>query len=245
MNLPVVNVFSSPYEAWTTRSTTLEEVQEHMQQHGCFLPCIKDSLKARITNHLDAAVYMAENGFDNGLEYFINSYLDRDLSYKTLRRAMPSKTPSELFDYQQNYPNFSKLEVIEAINQIGHTLSEGQFLFHGGGWQNNQSNQIILDAPFSTSFCPQVALRNAEWRGKAYDAGKIDLFVLCAEKPTTNVFAFRLKGTRMGNEKEVLFNAGAKLTLYERILVKADYKVSKWEHPSKNVPISVLKVGIS
>lgn len=245
MNLPLVNVFSTPYEAWTTRNATLEEMHVHIREHGHVLPFVNDTLKARISNHFDAAIYMSNNVADNGLENFIDSYLDRDASYRTLRQAMPPKTPAALFDFQQRYPNFSALDVDREINNIGHTLSEGQCLFHGGLWANNLENTVTLTSPFSTSLCPQVALRNAEWRGKAYDAGQIDLFVLRAEDPRTNVFSFRRKGAKMGNEKEVLFASGAKLTLQRRTLVGNNFSVGKYNHSSKNIPIFVIEVGVS
>lgn len=198
-----------------------------------------------ISSHLEAAIYISKTGADNGLENFIDSYLDQDQSYRTLRQAMPSKTPSVLFDFQQKYPNFSAADVDREINNIGHVLSEGQYLFHGGLWPNNAEKTVTLTSPFSTSFCPQVALRNAEWQGKAYDSGQIDLFVLRAEKPRANVFSFRRKGTNMGNEKEILFASGAKLTLHSRTLVRENYAVSKYNHRSKNVPIFVTEVGVS
>jgi len=245
MNLPLVNVFTTPYEAWYTRNATLEEMQKHMEEHGNMVPFVNDGLKARISNHLEAASYMAKNGADNGLEGFIDRHLDNDANYRALRNAMPSKTPAVLYDFQQKYPNYSAVDVDCEINNIGHSLSDGQFLFHGGLWPNPAASEIVLNSPFSTSFCPQVALRNAEWKGKAYDAGQIDLFVLRASNPRTNVFAFRRKGTSMGNEKEVLFASGAKLSLRERTLIRDDYVAAKYGFQNKSIPIYVIKVDIS
>jgi hypothetical protein len=245
MNLPIVNVFSNPYEAWTTRTATPEEMQEHYRQHGFFSTVVNDALKARISNHVDAASYMANYGADNGLESFIDSFLDQSPDYKLLRKAMPSRTSKVLFDFQQKYPHFSTVDVDREINNIGCTLSHGQYLFHGGMWPNCASGQIVLKSPFSTSFCPQAALRNAEWQGKAYDANRIDLFVLCAVEPKTNIFAFPRKGTRMGNEKEVLFASGANLILRNRILIRNDYTVGKYGFPDKKVPIYVIEVDVS
>jgi len=245
MNLPVVNVFSTPYEAWNTRDATLEEMQKHMEEHGNMLPFVNDSLKARISNHFEAASYMASYGADNGLENFIDRYLDSDLNYKTFRQAMPSKTPAALYDFQQRYPHYSSVDVDSEIKNIGHTLSEGQTLFHGGLWPNPTMQEIVLTSPFSTSFCPQVALRNSEWKAKAYDSGQIDLFVLRASNPKTNVFAFRRKGTKMGNEKEVLFSSGAKLRIRDRTLIRDDYVAAKYGFPNKTIPIYVISVDIS
>ncbi len=245
MILPLVNVFSSPYKAWNTRSATHAELQEHYGNCGEILFSVNDSLKALITSHRDAANYMANHGGDNGLESFVDSYLDRCKSYKSFRDAMPSKTPVALSEYQKKYPNYSVQKVDEEINMIGHTLSEGQVLFHGGLWADDNKDEITLTKPFSTSLCSQVALRNAEWRGKAFDAGRIDLFVLRAIYPRTNVFAFRRKGTNMGNEKEVLFASEAKLVLRNRSLIRSDYSVTNHNHKSKHVPIYIIDVDIS
>jgi len=158
---------------------------------------------------------------------------------------MPPKTPASLSDFQQNYPNYVASKVDAEINEIWYTPSHGQFLFHGGVWPNNSANTLVLSGPFSTSFCPQVALRNAEWKGKAYDDGQIDIFVLRVANPQTNVFAFRRKGTKMGNEKEVLFSSGAKLVLHNRTLIRNDYQVAKAHHSTKQVPVYVIEVEIS
>jgi hypothetical protein len=216
-----------------------------VEEYGNMLPFVNDSLKARVSNHVEAASYMADYGADNGLENFIDRYLDNDLSYKTFRQAMPSKTPTALYDFQQKYPHYSSADVDSEIKNIGHTLSEGQILFHGGLWPNRTMKEIVLTSPFSTSFCPQVALRNAEWKAKAYDSGQIDLFVLRASNPITNVFAFRGKGTKMGNEKEVLFASGANLRVRDRTLIRDDYVAAKYGFPNKTIPIYVVSVDIS
>jgi hypothetical protein len=245
MKLPVVNAFSTPYEAWHTRDATREEVQRHMEEHGNMLPFVNDSLKARISDHFEAASYMANHGEDNGLEKFIDRYLDNDSSYKNFRQAMPSKTPKAFYDFQQKYPHYSSVSVDSEINNIGHTLSEGQILFHGGLFPSSTMEEIVLTSPFSTSFCPQVALRNAEWKAKAYDSGQIDLLVLRASNPTTNVFAFRRKGTKMGNEKEVLFASGAKLRIKDKTLIRNNYVAAKRDFPDKTISIYVISVDIS
>lgn len=245
MKLPIVDVFENPYESWTCRKASQEEMMAVYRATGKFETHIKDKLIAKIKNHLDAAKHMAKRGSDNGLENFIDRYLDNSVNYKELRRAMPSKTPKVLFDYQQKYPNYSVTEVDKEINSIGHTLSEGQYLFHGGAWLNGASNQFKLTAPLSTSFCPQVALRNAEWRGKAYDNNKIELFVLHTVNPITNVFAFPRKNASMGNEKEILFASGATLIRRATHLIRDDYQAGKYEHKDKKIPIYVVEVDIS
>jgi hypothetical protein len=245
MNLPIVNTFHSAYESWSTRDPTEQESLEHYKREGSFIPFVKDKLQAVVKDHINAAAYMAQRGMDNGLEFHINRHLDQDSNYKSWRSHMPSKTPSSIKNFQQRYPNYTQSEVDADINCIGKTLSEGQFLFHGGLWFKEDANEVILTKPFSTSFCPQVALRNAEWRGKAYDAGRIDLFVIRVKNPRTNVFAYKRKGTRMGNEKEVLFASGAEMRLQKRTLIRNDYTVGKYNFPEKVVPIYVIEVDVS
>lgn len=249
MSLPIVNVFSDPYEVWEHREATQDEMLENFRIHKFFNSTIRTRQIASIATHVDAASYIANRSVDNGLENFIDKFLDESPEYRSFRNQMPSKTSSVLFEYQQKYPKYSIVDVDKAINDIGQSLSDGQYLFHGGLWPDNKSNSLVLKSPLSTSFCPQIALRNAEWRGKAYDAGQIDLFVLRAVKPQTNVFAFPRKGTKMGNEKEVLFASGAKLFLRNRMLIKKNYSVAKSDGGygclSKDVPIFVIQVDIS
>jgi hypothetical protein len=244
-SLPLINVFDLPYESWTKREPTLEEARRHIKELGYIPSFVNDTLKARIYNHLDAAKHMADISVDNGLERFIENQLDKNHHYTHWLRCMPPNPSVNISKYRQSYPNYNSSNVDKEINEIGLTLSDGQYLFHGGLWPNAGFQQITLTKPFSTSFCPQVALRNAEWRGKAYDAGQIDLFVLRTIEPKTNVFVFNKNDAEMGNEKEVLFSSGAKLTLCNRVLIKNDYYVSKDNQLPKTVPIYVIEVDIS
>jgi len=245
MSLPVVNPFYSAYESWSTRHPTQEEKIDHYKREGFFPLFVNDELQAVIRDHFSAAEYMAQRGADNGLENHIDKFLDQDCNYKSWRSHMPSRTPPSITKFQQCYPSYIQSDVDAEINHIGQKLSEGQFLFHGGLWFSRTADEITLRKPFSTSFCPQVALRNAEWRGKAYGEGQIDLFVLRVINPKTNVFAYKCKGTKMGNEKEVLFATGATVKLRNKILIKNDYVVGKYRYPNKKVPIYVIEVDIS
>lgn len=245
MSLPVVNTFSSAYELWMTRPATQQESIEHYEREGSFLPFVNDKLLVVIRDHFSAAQYMAQTGADNGLENHIDRFLDQDANYKSWRAHMPSKTPLSITKFQQNYPQYNQSDVDADINSIGKTLSEGQFLFHGGLWFSSSENEVTLRKPLSTSFCPQVALRNAEWGGKAYDQGQIDLLVLRISNPRTNIFAYKREGTKMGNEKEVLFASGATVRLRSKTLIRDDYVVAKYNHPDKKIPIYVIEVDIT
>ena len=170
---------------------------------------------------------MALVGADNALEHHINNALNSSANFKIWRQTMSRRTPIQLTNYQRKY--IFDNSVVQEINEIDCILSDGQFLFHGGCWmgENFIGAEYITSLPFSTSFCPQVALRNAEWGGKAYDAGVIDLLVLKVTQPYTRVFSYKIKGTDKGNEKEVLFSSGAKLKLIRSETIRCDYKVCK------------------
>ena len=245
MTLPLIDVFHEPYEAWSQREATFDEIQELMSESGKLRTKVNDKLKAHIKTAFDAAQYIANNGADNSLEAHIDSFLNSSDNFKKFRAAMPSRTPNVLFDYQQRYPNYCKNDLDSEINRIGQTLSDGQYLFHGGTWTDHSIGKKRSQLPLSTSFSPQVALKNAEWKGKAYDAGQINLFVLRAVEPKTNVFCFPIKGTKMGNEKEVLFASGATLNLRNITLVRDDFEVAQCDQPNKEVPIYVLEVDVS
>jgi len=239
MSLPLVNTFVSPYEKWETRRPTLEE----MLASGNLHMSIRVRLEATVTNAHDAATYIGRVGADNGLGNFINGALDNSLAYKHWRQAMPSKTPDALSRYQRSYPHCDFAQVSAEIERIGQVLSEGQCLFHAGLWPDGA--RLITDRPLSTSFCPQVALRNADHLGKGYDAGHIDLFVLRATSPSTNVFAYKRKGTNLGHENEVLFAAGANLTLVSAEVANTDYPAGKYGFPNKRISVRILAVDIS
>lgn len=239
MNLPLADPFTPPYEAWDERAPTLDE----MIAAGTHLFSVRTQLKARISDAYEAACYIAAVGADNAFGDFVSDALDKSAEYAQWQKAMPRATPPALSRYQQRYPHYDLAEAIQAIDAAGRLLSDGQRLFHGGLW--NGPDRFVSQRPFSTSLCPQVALRNAEHRGKAYDSGRIDLMVLNVSQPRTKAFVFKRKGTNLGHENEVLFAASATLQLRSRNLIRADYLVGTYGFPDKRIPIYVLEVDIS
>lgn len=156
---------------------------------------------------------------------------------------MPNKTPLEISCYQKNFSKSDLAAVSEEVDKNGHLLSTGQCLFHGGHWPGG--TRLTTTRPLSTSLCPQVALRNAEFNAKAYDSGRLDLFVLSATNPKTRAFAFKRKGTKLGHESEVLLATGAHLTLNSEALIRSDYRVGKPGCRSKDISVYVLDIGLS
>lgn len=244
--LPIVDTFNPPYEAWTTRTPTQAEMMEIRTQTGRFCTHINDQLIARVTNPLEAAHFIAARGADGGLGNHINNALDRDAGYTQWRRSMPSATPPGLKDYKSRYPFYDPAQVQDEINAHGVVLPVGQELFHAGGWPGGAS--LVTDRPLSTSFCPQVALRNADHKGKAYDEGRIDLFVVRVAASSTKAFVYKRRGLSLGHENEVVFAAGATLKLISETLIRDDYSAGKvGEHArlvTKNVPVYVLEIDL-
>jgi len=246
--LPLVNPFSEPYIIWNKREATQKEKEDYFSQHGRYLTEVKDTIKEKINTPLNAAKYIARVCHDVGLDNFINKALSKSDKYKQMRNSMPSKTPQEISIYQKSYPSYNIDNVNDAINNINSLLSNGQILFHGGSWFNDNLDEITTIRPFSTSFSPQVALRNAEHKGKAYDSNRIDLFVLNIKNSKTKVFVFRNKGTNLGHENEVLFSSGAILKVKSRTLIRDDYIAYKvatgLNMLNKKIPIYILEVDI-
>ncbi len=178
MTLPLINVFETPYECWETRQPSPEEFKQHLIKTGQMLYSVEEKLKCKVSTHFEAASYIVTVGADNGLENFIDDRIEKSPAYKAWRKSMPSKTPEAISEYQKRYSDCDLSLVAKEIEVFGIILSEGNFLFHGGFWPDRLKSVFTTNRPFSTSFCPQVALRNAEWKGKAYDSGEVHLFVL-------------------------------------------------------------------
>jgi len=82
--------------------------------------------------------------------------------------------------------------------------------------------------------------------GKAYDAGRVDLMVVCVRQPKTKAYAYSLEGNH-GNEKEVVFASGAQLTRIRETYI-ADFTASRMnsDHQldEKVVPAYLVEVEI-
>ncbi|ELO6156186.1 hypothetical protein QVL04_005187 [Escherichia coli] len=237
MNLPLINVFETPYEIWKNDGSSFNQGIE---------PALENRLVKSINNHFDAAEHILKAVMDIPLQNHIDTYLRSSKPFKTWLTQMPSRTPKPLSDYKNKYPNYNQNQVDEAINSIGVQPPEEQILFHGGLFDD--FGDYPTNKPLSASFCPQVALRNVEHFGKAYDRGQIDIFVLKVKSPSTNVFIYNPRN-KLGHEKEVLFASGANLKFIKRTLVRDNYKVvkvgSNTRTLEKEVPVYVVEIEIS
>ncbi len=86
-----------------------------------------------------------------------------------------------------------------------------------------------------------------EWKGKAYDAGRLDLMVVRVTQPKSKAYAYSREGNH-GNEKEVVFASGAQLTRARETHI-ADIPASKvtsgFRRQEKVVPAYLVEVEIS
>ena len=73
----VVNVFSTPYEAWSYRQSTDEEALSLCQKGYSLAESFttKDKLLEEVSNHVQAAARMLREGADNALERHIDKAL--------------------------------------------------------------------------------------------------------------------------------------------------------------------------
>lgn len=245
----VVNVFAKPYQVWSKRDSTLEEASDLVKNKGLSVIealQVNDKLIEEVSTHTEAAIRMLRERADNGLEFHIDRALDTSAEYRGLRNLMPQGVPDGLSAYQGEFSEQDWAIADEAIKAHGVEAADGQCLFHGGHWAVD-SPTITTSRPFSTSFCPQVALRNAEWNGKAYDAGRVDLMVVCVKQPKTKAYVYSREGNH-GNEKEVVFASGARLTRVRETHI-TDMPVRKvtsgFQQEKKVVPAYLIEVEIS
>lgn len=241
----IVNVFANKYERWQTRSASLEELTDRVKNQGMSMAdaChIKTQLINLISTHSEAASYLLLEHADNGLAQHIEKALESSTEYRQLLKQMPKSTPKALTTYQSRFSDADIAQADNAIKAYGILISEGQILFHGGHWTSHEPSIVTLH-PFSTSFCPQVALRNAEWKGKAYNSGRIDLMVVRVTNPKTKAYVYNLRG-KHAHEKEVVFASGALLTRVRETFI-TNYTAYSNYQLTANVPAYVIEVEVS
>ncbi|KLT72981.1 hypothetical protein PL75_05695 [Neisseria arctica] len=240
--------YRNTYEVWENRLATHDEIFEHfrLNRNSVLISNIRDQLTEEITSPLEAALYISNKKVDHDLENHIANFLEKSSEFKKWQNHMPSRTPKCFTDYQQSYPvSEEQLEEVNAcINRINFHLPLGQVLFHGGKWLN-QNDTMLLEKPLSTTFCPQVALRECTWRGKAYDSGEIGLWVITITSNNIPAFIYRIKGTKMGHEKEVLLPKGITLNIRNKNdigIEKARKMIDTITPDEKDVPVYVYEI---
>lgn len=243
-----IDVFATPYERWSNRKTTPEEALQLVKERGISLIDaleVKDKLIESVFTHAEAAAYMLRQRADNGLESHIDSAIRASTEFRSLRAAMPRTVPAALRRYQNEFAESGLSAADAAINAHGTYLTPGQKLFHGGHWSSTD-HSVTTTRPFSTSFCPQVAYRNGEWKGKAFKAGRLDLMLITVDRPGTKAYVFDREGEK-GYEKEIVFASGAYLKRIRETYIK-DIEATiadRGQALTKSIPAYVLEVEIS
>ncbi|EPW9635124.1 hypothetical protein ACS78I_18525 [Yersinia enterocolitica] len=246
-----IDPFSPPLEIWEKREPTEVEIDELLSR-GEWRPCcqIKVKIDSILNSAHDAAKLIARNKDENRIDHHVISYLERNMEYKKWRKGMPHPTPRQLIDYQENYPP-KDFEVINSlISRHGMLIPEGQVLFHGGIWpldeMGGQVKSFLTNRVISTSFCPKVALNNGDWRGKAYDAGRMDLMVITIKNIDKKAFVFSLDEGTNSHEMEVLFERGVQLNIVSSSAVNLHFKTCKSTSASdidcKFIAVNVLQI---
>ncbi|MEG9672612.1 hypothetical protein V6X57_24565 [Serratia bockelmannii] len=200
--------------------------------------------RSPITSLLDAAHVLAFAGANFDIAWHIENELKNGGEYENWRGKMPPVTPQILLDYQQLYP-LSQKQMAQANTEVinhGIMIPHGQILFHGGQWKRKNAVTQLKD-PFATTFCPQVAMREAEHSGKAYKGGYIDLMVITVVNPQVKAFVFDMEEPEKGNELEVLFASGAKISVTNRIVIGRDYPV--YGNPQKEITTYLVEATLS
>lgn len=231
---------------WSYREATQQEMIDHYRASGFMSRQIKDRLEYRIKSAAEAAEHMIRTRVDQALENFIDRALADNFAFNAVRQQMPASTPASLNEYQSSYPHYDPSAVDADINRLGVLLAEGQYLLHGGCWFTD-GDSFITKRPLSATFCPQIALRSAEWRGKAYDANRVELMVIRVTRPQTKGYLFGPDGD-LKHEKEIVFASGAHLKRLNEYFIEdiTVYKVTDGlQEVKKVVPAFVTEVELS
>lgn len=142
------------------------------------------------------------------VESYVSDWLKKDTIISLWRKSMPSVVPHELAKYQSG--NYDPQVVDKEIKAIGAVLTPGQVLFHGGSLSSG-----ILQRQLSTTFCPNVAICEALWKGKADAIGQVNIYAITVQASNTCVYGYNQSRGKLSNEKEVLFASGAYLRIDE------------------------------
>lgn len=87
----VVNVFTTPYEVWSKRDSTIEGALDLVKNKGLSMAealKVKDKLIEVVSTHTEAATRMLRQRADNALEGHIDSALDASAEYRVLRELI-------------------------------------------------------------------------------------------------------------------------------------------------------------
>jgi len=195
--------------------------------------CIGDAV-SKVILEQDSSLY------DHHFKEFVkdNSSIEK---WKELSREELSENMSEY----QEYNVCDKERLNEEINSTGVIIPTGQYLFHGGFLNLEESDVRILERPFATSLSPGEALFHSTLASKAYDNEKIELLVLCVENISTKGKILFANGELLRHEFEILFAAGLRIKVVDKARITEDFKVKDCDGNEKNIPVDIVICNIS
>lgn len=169
----------------------------------------------------------------------IDNALKNNSNYK---KAKALKTPKSLLNYQKtnNKAHMDKINV--DIIESGVILSPGQEVIHGGLPNTKVGDVIITTQTLSTTLDPNIAVNNADYLDKAYEAEELNINILKIESDDIHALVFNGK-TKMGHEKEVILEKGLELVIEERTKVSEIERV-KEDGSKKMISKYVTKISV-
>ena len=183
-----------------------------------------------VASHFDGANYVLTPGANlSGINIHTTEEMQKQRTQPNwMASASIGKIPS-LETYQKKYAKCNKALVDADIKKLNITMTPNQFLYHGGVLNvNNTVNSVVLTAPLSTTFHPDIALNEATYKGKAYRSNALHINVIKVINPNVKVYPFR-PGSKMGHEGEVLFEAGITLNKIKDTIVNPNYDVADYD----------------
>ncbi|GBR15603.1 hypothetical protein [Gluconobacter frateurii] len=241
-----INFFDYVYVIYKYRKPTEEELKFAARNNilNIYLSRgVECGIKKVIPSAFGAAKHMAEVHIDNELGNRLSNFLETEDEFKQWEKNIPEITPKELDQYQNSYVNSDLSAVNREILENKTILTYGQELFHGGRWDGLVGEIKITTRPLSTTFCPQVALREADHLDKAYNEERIDICVLKIMHDDIHAYAFGNEGNH-GNEKEVLLENNLIIKKISEEKFCDDYKC--YVHPNKEkiIPVYVVVLEV-
>ncbi|WP_355582728.1 hypothetical protein [Xanthomonas cannabis] len=237
----LVDLFERPFQPTQTRDATDSERAANLAagQHISSALTMEVPYGQEIQNSVDAARWAATHHASNALCDHLADKLPTSLGYKRLRSSMPKTTPVPIRNYRQRGASSRTDGFLDAVANNATALALGQVLFHGGAWEPG-ATPTQLQFPLSTSFCPEMALRNAAWGGKAWASGYVNLLHIRVSSHDVRGFVCSLRSTK-GHENEVILAQGTLLTAMAAEEISPIY-VGSMDGSSKMVPVRLVFV---
>ena len=139
-------------------------------------------------------VDLAIEAFSDDRDYFtrdIERIIESSPIYDNAINAMNGAFPSSIRGYAVSYGSQNLNQTDADINRVGQLMTPGQVLFHGGVNLYDEGARFITTRPFSTTLAPSIAIMQVHYKSKAYNGGRMVLYVLSvADNSNTKAFVY-------------------------------------------------------